>query len=292
MKTISITVLFLLSLSCKQAIDNKTGYNQNPGIHIETKVYSQSVKDTFTVSVSLPENYKADKSKQYPVVYLLDANLYFDIVAATFKKFSEVGLLPPAILVGVGYKDLGMMDSLRQRDFTYPAAIAEYEMSISGGADRFLSFITNELIPGIDKKYPADKDRRVLMGHSLGGYFTLYSLHQNLLAKNYVFSSYIAASPSTHYNHNYILEELKKLKEGKGGEIKSYITFGGLEDTEEAGEDTDMLKTGEVLLSLNRSLKDNCGTDYRCDNYSNLGHMDTALPTFIKGLQWTLGANE
>lgn len=37
------------------------------------------------------------------------------------------------------------MDSLRSRDYTYPLAIPEYEMSVSGQADKFFSFIKNEL---------------------------------------------------------------------------------------------------------------------------------------------------
>ena len=102
------------------------------------------------------------------------------------------------------------MDSLRNRDFTYPAAIPEYEMSVSGNADKFLSFILNELVPEIDTKYSVDKNSRVLFGHSFGWLLYLYALYQNLL-KKWCFSAYISASPSTHYNHNYILDELAKL---------------------------------------------------------------------------------
>ncbi|MBA3665371.1 MAG: alpha/beta hydrolase [Bacteroidetes bacterium] len=174
------------------------------------------------------------------------------------------------------------MDSLRSRDYTYPTAIPDYEMSISGQADKFLSFINNELIPDVDAKYTVDKNNRILMGHSLGGYFTVYALYQNLATKNNLFSTYIAASPSTHYNHNYILKELEKLK--LNNNIYTYITFGGLEDAEEG--DSTILKTDAVFSALTKSFKDKI--NYKCDNYSNLGHMDTPLPTFIKGLQWTL----
>jgi hypothetical protein len=31
---------------------------------------------------------------------------------------------------------------------------------------------------------------------------------------------------------------------------------------------------------------------YKSDIYSNLDHMDTQIPTFIKGLQWTLSENK
>jgi predicted alpha/beta superfamily hydrolase len=283
----TITILLLLN-SCDSSVDKKVDTDKKITIDSPTKFYSKTVSDTFSILVSLPAEYDSKKNIKYPVVYLLDANLYFDIVTATLKKYAEVGMLPPAVLVGIGYKDLQTMDSLRSRDFTYPAAIPEYEMSVSGKADKFLSFINTELVPDIDTKYSVDKNSRVLVGHSLGGYFTVYALHQNLLTKNNIFSGYVAASPSTHYNHNYILDELAKLNIDNEPKIKSYITFGGLEDEEEV--DSTMLKTDKVFLSLEKSFKNKI--NYKGDTYSNLGHMDTPLPTFIKGLQWTLGKEQ
>jgi predicted alpha/beta superfamily hydrolase len=160
-------------------------------------------------------------------------------------------------------------------------------MSTSGKADRFLSFINDELVPDLDKKYRTNKNKRILIGHSLGGYFSLYALHQNLLNKNSIFNGYIAASPSTHYNDNYILRELENLKCDDQPGIKTYITFGGLEDEE---EDPSMLKANQVFLRLDKCFKNKI--NYKGDTYSSLNHMDTALPTFIKGLQWMLSQEE
>ena len=272
----------LLLNSCEYSVDKKVHTDKKVTVDSPTKFYSKTVNDTFSIFISLPANYISKKNIKYPVIYLLDANLYFDIVAAAVKNYTEVGMLSPAILVGIGYKDLQTMDSLRSRDFTFPVALPEYEMSVSGKADKFLSFINTELVPDIDTKYSIDKKSRVLVGHSLGGYFTVYALYHSLLNKNNIFSGYVAASPSTHYNHNYILNELEKLSADNQSQIKSYITFGGLEDEEE--EDSTMLKTDKVFLSLEKSFKNKI--NYKGDTYSNLGHMDTPLPTFIKGLQW------
>jgi predicted alpha/beta superfamily hydrolase len=283
-KLIHSVALLLLLYSCSHSSDKETGNDKKATVDSRIKFYSKAVNDTFSIFISLPAGYDLKKNNKYPIVYLLDANLYFDIIASTLKKYSEAGMLSPAILVGIGYKDIQTMDSLRSRDYTYPIAIPEYEMSTSGKADKFLSFINNELIPDIDQKYSSDKDNRVLMGHSLGGYFTVYALQQNLLNRNNVFHGYIAASPSTHYNHNYILKELENLDVGNQAKIKSYITFGGLEDEEE--EDSTLLKKDRVFLSLEKSFKNKI--NYKGVSYSNLGHMDTPLPTFIKGLQWVL----
>src|SRR4029078_6514673 len=136
-----------------------------------------------------------------------------------------------------GYKDFQSMDTLRDRDFTYPVANPEHEMKNSGNGKLFLSFIQEELMRDIDKKYAVDTTRRVLAGHSLGGFFALYALRQNLMNHNKIFCGYIAASPATNYNHNYILTELEKLQSGDS-RIKTFVTFGSLEYEEE--EDSTM----------------------------------------------------
>lgn len=48
---------------------------------------------------------------------------------------------PSVVLAGIGYKDFTTIDSLRNRDNNCSTAIPEYEMSVSGAADKFLSFI-------------------------------------------------------------------------------------------------------------------------------------------------------
>lgn len=186
------------------------------------------------------------------------------------------------------------MGSLRTRDDTYPTAIPEYEMSVSGGAGRFLSFLDNELVPAIDKEFNADTSRRVLMGHSLGGYFTCYAFLQYLMGHETEFSSYIAASPSIHYNNYWLLNKLKEQKLQKSDRRKTnlYISYGGLEDLE-AQNDSNIMKLADLISHLSGLLSGGQFNfiNHKIDIFSNLDHMDTQLPTFIKGLQWTLQPN-
>lgn len=282
--------LLFLILSCNQSPDKKE-QTDKIGKSTGTRFYSKAVADTFSIFVNLPNNYNPQQKEKYPVVYLLDANLYFDIIATAITKYSEVGLAPAVILVGIGYKDFPTMDSLRNRDDTYPNAIPEYEMSVSGGADKFLSFINNDLVPYVDSKYKTDTSKRTLMGHSLAGYFASYALLQNLLGKSSSLNCYIAASPSLHYNHYYLLDQLKEAANQKNRDkkLKVYITYGGLEDTENP-DDSGMLKLNDITKQLSELLseKQSGSIIYKGDIFSNLGHMDTQIPTFIKGLQWTL----
>ncbi len=252
---------------------------------ITERLYSKFVNDSFVISVSIPDGYNESQNKKYPVVYLLDGSLYFDVLATVIRKYSEVGLASDVILIGIGYKDFPTMDSLRTRDDIYPLAIAEYEMSTSGGAPKFLSFISKELIPYIDQKYPADSSRRILMGHSFGGYFTAFALLRTLEGENTGIHGFIAASPSFHYNKYYLLEKLKNLSPSVSPVIgvKTYITFGGLE------EEPSSMSLKNLDSSLSEVLEKKVPISaFKFDLFSNLEHMDTQLPTFLKGLQWML----
>lgn len=289
-KYFAFFALLSLTIGCNQN-GNKKGQTNVVEKKNETHFYSKSISDSLSIFVNLPNGYNPQQKEKYAVVYLLDANLYFDIVATVINKYSEVGLAPSIILVGIGYKDFPTMDSLRNRDYTYPVAIPKYEMAISGGADKFLNCINSELIPFIDKGYNTDTLKRVLAGHSLGGYFSAYALLQALSGKNNNFSGYISASPSIHYNKYYLLNQFKETpqKIGQTKKIKAYFTFGGLEEEENAN-DSSMIKQSSVSEQLSKQLavKQSSYLIYKSDIFSNLGHMETQIPTFIKGLQWTL----
>jgi predicted alpha/beta superfamily hydrolase len=281
------SVAIFLVIGCTQP-PAQLSKNSGIGNRNTERVYSKFVADSFSISISLPIGYDRMASKKYPVVYLLDGNLYFDIVAVALNKYSEVGLAPEVILVGIGYKDFSAMDSLRTRDDTYPEALPEYEMSVSGGGDKFLSFLNKELVPKMDNKYKTDHINRILMGHSLGGYFTSFALLNTLTRKGAAFNGFIAASPSLHYNKYYLLSKFKELSQplDKASKLKAYITFGGLEDGD---REPGMMKLKDLSSDLAEVLNTQSkALDYKVDLFSNLGHMDTQLPTFIKGLQWML----
>jgi uncharacterized protein len=278
---ISVTA-FLFVFGCNPATESEVPSSVSTP-EPEKRLYSQAVGDSFTIFTSLPGDYQENIKNKYPVIFLLDANLYFEMMAAILSRYAEVGLAPPVILIGIGYRDFMLMDSLRNRDDTYPVAIPEYEMSVSGGADKFLAFIDNELIPYIDREYRTVAGSKTLIGHSLAGYFASYALHHNLAGQKTGLDNYIAASPSLHYNNYYLLNELKSLPQTARKEIKTYITYGGLEET---SPDTPGLTQKDVLQKLQDILGSRI--TYKADVYSNLDHMDTQIPTFIKGIQLLL----
>ena len=71
--------------------------------------------------------------------------------------------------------------------------------------------------------------------------------------------------------------------------VKTYFTFGELEDKEDEDE-PNAKKVSEVAKELTTLLaeKQSKSIAFKCDIFSNLAHMDTPIPSFIKGLQWAL----
>jgi predicted alpha/beta superfamily hydrolase len=227
----------------------------------------------------MPEEYERKKNQSYPVVYLLDANVYFEIVAGSMKENKT-----KSILVGIGYSDFLRMDSLRNRDYTFPEAPPGDSFPVSGNALNFLAFITNELFPYIDKNYRSDTLNRTLMGHSLGGYFTLFAMEQAMQDKHCRFKNYVAASPSLEYSNSYIINLVPGIPEYENACSKTlYVTFGGREDSEDGGTGTTGMDNFNLYVKTLTSRFKNI--DVKSEVFPTYAHMETAIPTFTKSLK-------
>jgi predicted alpha/beta superfamily hydrolase len=134
-------------------------------------INSKIVGRDYHIFVRLPEGYDKASPKQYPVVYLLDGDSLFPLLAPTHLFLTYDEKLPEAIVVGIAYGGFGSVNK-RDTDFTAPAADAS---AVQGGALQFLAFLKSELLPVIESKFHADPTRRVLLGQSRGAYFVLWS---------------------------------------------------------------------------------------------------------------------
>lgn len=255
---------------------SQTLVREDPG---NTVLYSQAVNDSFHISIQLPEAYITEPAKRFPVVYTLDGNFHFPMLAATMAQYEKGGLLPPLILVGIGYQSFQMMDSLRVRDYLYPQALPSDELTTAAGGNRFDEFIKQQLIPYIDSKYRTDTTQRTLSGHSFGGYFTLHSLSNQISNKQKKFTNFIAASPSLWYN-NFLLSKLPESirKTGSPDSLGIFLSVGGQEDST-----WNIKPLQQFAQQLAFPVIPHLKSSYSI--YNNLGHMDVATLTFVKGLQ-------
>lgn len=172
-------------------------------------LWSERLGDSFSVFLRLPRDYGKDKKKTYPVLYCLDANAYFDHLSTFIDELSaKDSLHTEPILVGIGYENAYLMDSLRVRDLTFPKALPSDSMPLSGRGDDFYRFIKSTVIPYVDENYRSDTTERTILGHSFAGYFTGYALLSDL-TQGRLFKNYVSASPSLWYADGYLIDLLR-----------------------------------------------------------------------------------
>jgi predicted alpha/beta superfamily hydrolase len=151
------------------------------------QIKSKVLAETRTYVVHTPDYYK-NKKDAYPVLVLQDAENNFAYVSDAVHLLSANGRIPAMIIVGINNTD-------RVRDMTPTKPTTGFGGAAwtrsAGGADKFLAFIADELLPKIDRNYRT-RPYRVLIGHSLGGLFAVYAL----LNRPEVFKGYIIGSPS------------------------------------------------------------------------------------------------
>jgi predicted alpha/beta superfamily hydrolase len=156
-------------------------------------VRSQVLKQDRRIFVSKPPGYEGE-TERYPVLYLLDGETHFPLVAGMVQFLAGNDRIPEMIVIGVASGSL----TQRRRDLTTPSQ-SELDSRFSpghGGADEFLKFLEEELIPKVDRSYRT-RPYRILVGHSLGGLFAVHSL----IAKPKLFNAYIAIDPSLEWNN-------------------------------------------------------------------------------------------
>lgn len=157
-------------------------------------IQSDILAEERTFFVALPESYSRSKDyRRYPVVYVLDGNWYFTPFAAAARQMAaDVSPhVPEMIVIGVSN------DGQRVRDASPTKSLIGYEglhdegYASSGGADTFLDFLEEELIPHVEASY-STSDYRLIVGYSFNGLPVLHSL----FSRPRLFGAYIAIDPS------------------------------------------------------------------------------------------------
>lgn len=152
-------------------------------------ITSDILKEKRYFQVVLPKGYEA--GKKYDVIYVLDGDWNTKLLSDVEQLLGGEGRIPHNIIVSI-------LNTDRDRDFLPTHNVSN---KTSGGADKFLSFMKDELIPYINKAYPSDGSN-TLFGHSFGGVFVTYAL----LTEPQTFESYIAADPSYWWDNNAMLK--------------------------------------------------------------------------------------
>ncbi|QTH73500.1 alpha/beta hydrolase [Pseudoalteromonas xiamenensis] len=156
--------------------------------------------------ISLPTSYNQNNYSSYPVLYLLDGdmNSFFQVFSGMVNQMSVDAspTIPEMIVVGI-------VSQNRVRDSSPTHPLIQYggtkneALHITGGADKFIQFIKEELIPKINQNYRTSA-YKVLVGYSFAGLPVIQSLYTT----PETFNAYLAIDPSMWWDDQHMLKQL------------------------------------------------------------------------------------
>jgi predicted alpha/beta superfamily hydrolase len=257
---------FILFVICLMpALNNALA--QKPAI-IDDVIFSKYLQEQRKIKISLPDEYKPGSGTKYDVVYIIDGEMHFDDFLFIYKYAKKEKFLPPLILVSLPTTYIRGVN-VRDRDFTPEKTIGN---ASSGGANIFISFLKNELIPYINNKYPASGENS-LFGHSLGGVFTMYVL----LKEPDLFTNYYCSDPAFPWNNRRIITMAEETFKNSTGLNKTLW----ISAVEETYRNVGIAKMDSVLKEMAPK-----GLRWKISVYPNETHMSVRLKGIYDGFKY------
>jgi hypothetical protein len=176
-------------------------------------------------------------------------------------------MIPPVIVVGIGYPKNYDYEATRTRD-------------LSDVPENFRKSIVSEVIPFVENQYSCDSTKRVLFGASRGGHFTIYSFLKNALEVGKVFCGYIGASPYLPDRYADTLYEMEEKLAASKMPIDSrlYLSYGDLEGyLFMRGPDEKMFRRLEE--------RNYQGLEFIHHVYPQKNHYTNTRPTMVDGIR-------
>lgn len=211
-----LLVILSTQLMMSQAI-KKESFSIGEKVTLKSDIMNEERQ----LNVYLPSNYSTDTKEKFDVIYLLDGSEDEDFIhivgLVQFASFPWVKMLPNTIVVGIANVD-------RRRDFTFPSRNkTDLESApTSGHSEKFIQFLTKEVIPYVNKSYRVSSERTII-GQSLGGLLA----SEILFKQPETFTSFFIISPSLWWDSQSLLEKNLNLSNYTGADSLSiYVAVG------------------------------------------------------------------
>ncbi|MEO9485131.1 MAG: alpha/beta hydrolase-fold protein [Ekhidna sp.] len=193
------------------------------------EIDSEILNEKRNILIHLP--YAYDPDEVYPVLYVLDGSSQDFRMAGIAEVLNMAGTVPEMIIVGIP-------NTNRNRDLTPHYILQETDGEIYGEGDHFLSFITDEVAPYIEGRYPTN-GYKMLAGHSRGGLFSFYAY----LERPNSFDAYFSFSPAFWRDESLAVKKAEK-------EL-SYSSTGNFIFLSLGTEENDKMKAGyDAMIRL------------------------------------------
>jgi predicted alpha/beta superfamily hydrolase len=300
--TVLIATLHVILMSCKNKVIEKQTIGMEDSITVnvskpyvlegtETHRITSSInKKEYDLFIQLPPSYYDHPNQLFPVLFLTDADYAFPLVSSISSRLFHTDLIEQFIVVGVSFSIGDDKGVSKTRDYTptfspnEKQGFSKESKMASGHANKFATFLKEDVLPFVAKKYRMDYDHKVLAGHSFGGLFTSYVA----ISQADVFDAYLIGSPSLWY-HNFSMFDIEKSYAEQNKDLKARLFFciGSQEDAK------NFHPMVTQMLDFEKRLKSR--------GYPNLetksvvipdeGHY-TVYPSFItKGIIWAFKKN-
>ena len=269
------TGLFLLSLFITSALFSQiTDSSGKMGAEIKT-FYSKILGEKRKISIQTPA--QMNRFDRYPVLYVLDGEAQALMIGGQVSYLSEsYKIIPNLIVIGIENTD-------RIRDLTpthtiigsdgKPDTSARSPLRSTGGGEKFLQFIKEELMPYVEKQYhPAPYN--ILAGHSLSGLMAIYCLINH---PDY-FNAYIAISPSLQWDNKIMLKQT-------AANLSTKLPDNRILFFCDANEDEPFHHNQLELDSLLKQ-KNSIGWQYKRNFYPEETHISEPVKAFYDGIRF------
>ena len=182
-------------------------------------VHSDRMGADFVVVVSTPSGPFVRPGQKLAAIYALDGG--YGVAGPVGQLMAWSATMSPAYVVSISYPD--GQAARRDNDLLFRPTVRD-GVTIGGGGAAFQAFLTEDLRPFLEARYPLDPTRAILFGHSYGGLFAA-----NVLADTPgAFAGYIIASPSVAADPQLLARLAAAAASGKGRRV--YLAAGGRED--------------------------------------------------------------
>jgi predicted alpha/beta superfamily hydrolase len=240
-----------------------------PGTEVR-QLKSSATGRSYDIYVRLPEEYRQDRAKKYPVLYVLDGQWDFKLLDSIYGGLQYDGFVPEMIIVGITYSGDADYGALRAMDYT---PVRDVFFGGAGDAPRFFAFLKEQLLPFIEDNYRADPSQRALMGSSFGGTFTLYAM----FTEPTLFSGYVSGSPIVPYGDGFALrQEAEYARKHKDLPVRLFLSVGELEE---------MARPVNAFARI-LSERDDAGLKMEIRTIPGEGHASNKPETYNRGLRY------
>lgn len=257
------------------------------GIRID--FHSRIMSEDRTIWIRVPASYNEQNGaiQSYPVMYVLDGKSAFFPITGVVSFMSEKEhvnyQIPEMIIVGVDtenrFRDLTPNASTKQSNGD-EAKTPEQKLMMqeSGGGEKFLKFLEEEIFSYVEKNYRTNP-YRIYVGHSLGGLTATYTF----LKRPDLFSAAISIDPSLWWDGaKYVNEAPELLRAMPNDKMKKYYV--SVIDSSNYGRSLQfhshaIFNIGKAMA--NASLKN---LQYKVDYIPNTDHSSIPMLSWYNGL--------